>query len=126
MNDHVYTYDDMRAGQTDGDLKNFSLAPDTANVIPVLKEVLAINPKIKILASPWTAPAWMKDNDDVKGGSLKKENYGIYATYWVKYLQGMKAEAIPIDALTPQNKPENPKNTPIIIITSQDKPYFIA
>jgi glucosylceramidase len=126
MNDHVYTYDDMPAGQTDADLKNFSLGPDGADVIPVLKEVLAINPKIKILASPWTAPAWMKDNDDVKGGSLKKENYGAYATYWVKYLQGMKAEGIPIDALTPQNEPENPKNTPSMIMTSEEEADFVG
>jgi glucosylceramidase len=126
MNDHVYTYDDMPAGQTDADLKNFSLAPDNADVIPVLKEVLAISPKIKILASPWTAPAWMKDNDDVKGGSLKKENYGAYATYWVKYLQGMKAEGIPIDALTPQNEPENPKNTPSMVMTSEEEADFIG
>jgi len=126
MNDHVYTYDDMPAGQTDADLKNFSLAPDNADVIPVLKEVLAINPKIKILASPWTAPAWMKDNDDVKGGSLKKENYGVYATYWVKYLQGMKAEGIPIDALTPQNEPENPKNTPSMVMTAEEEADFIG
>jgi glucosylceramidase len=126
MNDHVYTYDDMPAGQTDAELKSFSLAPDSADVIPVLKEVLAINPKIKILASPWTAPAWMKDNDDVKGGSLKKENYGVYAAYWVKYLQGMKAEGIPIDALTPQNEPENPKNTPSMVMTSEEEADFIG
>jgi glucosylceramidase len=126
MNDHVYTYDDMPAGQTDADLKNFSLAPDNADVIPVLKEVLTINPKIKILASPWTAPAWMKDNHDVKGGSLKKDNYTIYATYWVKYLQGMKAEGIPIDALTPQNEPENPKNTPSMVMTSEEEADFIG
>ena len=126
MNDHVYTYDDMPAGQTDPDLKNFSLAPDNADVIPVLKEVLAINPKIKILASPWTAPAWMKDNDDVKGGSLKKENYEVYATYWVKYLQGMKAEGISIEALTPQNEPENPKNTPSMLMTSEEEADFIG
>ena len=126
MNDHVYTYDDMPAGQTDADLKNFSLTPDRADVIPVLKEVLAINPKIKILASPWTAPAWMKDNDDVKGGSLKKENYSVYATYWVKYLQGMKAEGITIDALTPQNEPENPKNTPSMVMTAEEEADFIG
>jgi glucosylceramidase len=126
MNDHVYTYDDVPAGQTDADLKKFSLAPDNADVIPVLKEVLTINPKIKILASPWTAPAWMKDNDDVKGGSLKKENYEVYATYWVKYLQGMKAEGIPIDALTPQNEPENPKNTPSMVMTSEEEADFIG
>lgn len=126
MNDHVYTYDDMPTGQSDIDLKNFSLAPDNADVIPVLKEVLAINPKIKILASPWTPPAWMKDNDDVKGGSLKKENYQAYANYWVKYLQGMKAEGITIDALTPQNEPENPKNTPSMVMTSEQEADFIA
>jgi glucosylceramidase len=126
MNDHVYTYDDMPAGQTDADLKNFSLAPDRADVIPVLKEVFAINPRIKILASPWTAPAWMKDNDDVKGGHLQKEYYGSYATYWVKYLQGMKAEGIRIDALTPQNEPENPKNTPSMLVTSEEEADFIG
>jgi glucosylceramidase len=126
MNDHVYTYDDMPAGQSDTELKNFSLAPDNADVIPVLKEVLAINPKMKILASPWTAPAWMKDNDDVKGGSLKKEDYSVYAAYWVRYLQGMKAEGIPIDALTPQNEPENPKNTPSMVMTSEEEADFIG
>jgi glucosylceramidase len=126
MNDHVYTYDDMPAGQTDPDLKSFSLAPDNTDVIPVLKEILAINPKIKILASPWTAPAWMKDNDDVKGGSLKKEYYSAYAIYWVKYLSGMKAEGISIDALTPQNEPENPKNTPSMVMTSEEEADFIG
>jgi len=126
MNDHVYTYDDMPAGQTDPDLKNFTLAPDRADVIPVLKQVLTINPRIKILASPWTAPAWMKDNDAVKGGHLKKEYYQAYATYWVKYLQGMKAEGIAIDALTPQNEPENPKNTPSMLMTSDEEADFIG
>jgi glucosylceramidase len=126
MNDHVYTYDDMPVGHTDADLKNFSLAQDRADVIPVLKEVLAINPRIKILASPWTAPAWMKDNDDVKGGRLKKEYYRTYSIYWVKYLQGMKHEGIRIDALTPQNEPENPKNTPSMLMTSGEEADFIG
>lgn len=126
MNDHVYTYDDMPAGKTDADLKNFSLAPDNADVIPVLKEIVAINPRISILASPWTAPSWMKDNDNVKGGHLKKEYYGAYATYWVKYLQGMQAEGIRIDALTPQNEPENPQNTPSMLVTSEEEADFIG
>ncbi len=126
MNDHVFTYDDMPAGQTDPELKKFSLAPDHADVIPVLKEILAINPRITILASPWTAPAWMKDNDNVKGGALKKEYYGTYASYWVKYLQGMKAEGITIDALTPQNEPENPKNTPSMVMTAEEEAEFIG
>lgn len=126
MNDHVYTYDDLPPGQTDPDVKHFSLDPDRADVIPVLKEVLAIQPKIKILASPWTAPAWMKDNEAFKGGKLKKEYYEAYALYWVKYLQGMKAEGITIDALTPQNEPENPKNTPSMVMTAEEEAEFIG
>jgi glucosylceramidase len=126
MNDHVYTYDDMPAGRTDPDLQQFTLAGDRADVTPVLKEVLAVNPRIKILASPWTAPAWMKDNDSVKGGHLKKEFYGAYASYWVKYLQGMKREGIRIDTLTPQNEPENPKNTPSMLMTSEEEADFVG
>src|SRR5579862_3782230 len=73
MNDHVYSYDDVGPGQTDPKLEKFSLAPDKETVIPALKEILAINPHIKILGSPWSAPAWMKTNDKVKGGNLKPE-----------------------------------------------------
>ncbi len=73
MNDHVYSYDDMPPGESDPSLKSFSLEPDRADVIPVLKEVLTIDPGIAILGSPWSAPAWMKTNDDVKGGHLKPE-----------------------------------------------------
>lgn len=126
MNDHVYTYDDLPAGQTDPDLKQFSLDPDRADVIPLLREVLAINPRIAILASSWTAPSWMKDNGEVKGGTLKKEYYGTYANYWVKYLQEMRAEGITIDALTPQNEPENPKNTPSMVLTADEEATFIG
>ena len=70
MNDHVYSYDDLPEGQTDPDIKQFSLAPDETDVIPVLKEILAINPKIKILGSPWSAPLWMKTNGEAQGGVL--------------------------------------------------------
>jgi glucosylceramidase len=63
-------------------------------VIPVLKEILAIDPEIKILGSPWSAPAWMKTNGAVKGGELKPEFYEAYAQYLTKYVEGMKAEGI--------------------------------
>ena len=126
MNDHVYTYDDMPAGETDPALAHFSLSPDQADVIPVLKEILSIAPSIKILASPWTAPSWMKTNGDPKGGSLKPEFYQAYADYWVKYLKGMQAAGITIDALTPQNEPENPKNTPSMVVTAEEEATFIG
>src|SRR3954452_7789400 len=75
MNDHVYSYDDLPEGQTDPDMAHFSLAPDETDVIPVLKEVLAINPKIKILASPWSAPLWMKTTGKAQCGVLLPEYF---------------------------------------------------
>ena len=58
-------------------------------MIPILKAILAIDPRIMVLGSPWSAPAWMKTNDALKGGELKPENYGVYANYFVKYIEGM-------------------------------------
>lgn len=126
MNDHVYTYDDLPDGQVDPELHHFSLAEDEKDVIPVLREILTIQPGIKILASPWTPPVWMKDNDSFKGGSLKPEFYDAYARYWVKYLQGMQAEGIRINALTPQNEPENANNTPSLLMTAEQEATFIG
>ncbi len=73
MNDHVFTYDDLPAGQTDLKLKQFTLDPDPNDVIPVMQQILKINPHLKIMATPWSAPSWMKTNQDPKGGSLKPE-----------------------------------------------------
>jgi glucosylceramidase len=125
MNSRVYSYDDLAGGATDADLARFSLDPDRADVIPALKEILAINPRIQILGSPWSAPAWMKSNDNAKGGSLKPEYYDAYAKYFVKYVEGMKAEGIPIAAITVQNEPLNPKNTPSMVMFAKEQDEFI-
>lgn len=125
MNDHVYTYDDMPAGEDDPSLEHFSIAEDQKSVIPVLKEILAIDPKIAILASPWSAPSWMKTNDKPKAGSLRPEMYDIYARYLVKYLQTMASEGIHISALTIQNEPLNENNTPSMHMTSAEQDTFI-
>lgn len=126
MNEHVFSYDDMPKGETDPDLAKFSLAPDRADVIPVLKEILAISPHIMILGSPWSAPAWMKTNDDVKGGNLKPEFYGAFAAYFVKYIEGMRAEGINITAITVENEPLNPKNTPSMVMFAPEQDEFIG
>ena len=126
MNGNVYSYDDLPEGQTDGEVAKFSLGPDRMDVIPILKEILAINPHIRILGSPWSAPAWMKTNQNSKGGTLKPEFYGAYAEYFVKYIQAMKAEGIPIDAVTVQNEPLNPKNTPSMVVFAAQEDTFIA
>jgi glucosylceramidase len=126
LDDRPFSYDDLPAGQTDADLVKFSLAPDHAAVIPVLKEILAIGPDLKILGSPWSAPSWMKDNGDTRGGSLKPEFAPAYAQYFVKYIQGMKAEGIGIDAITVQNEPLNPRNNPSMFMPERQEADFIS
>jgi glucosylceramidase len=125
MNGNVFSYDDLPAGQTDLTMAKFDLAPDKADVIPVLKEILAIDPKIKILASPWSAPLWMKTTGEARGGVLKPEDFSAYADYFVKYIQGMKAEGITIDTLTVQNEPLNEKNTPSMLMLETEQHDFI-
>lgn len=119
-----FTYDDMPEGETDPDLSEFSLEKDSA-VISLLQEILAINPDLKIMASPWTAPVWMKDNNSFIGGSLRPEYYQAYAEYWVKYLQAMQEVGITIDALTPQNEPLYAGNNPSMYMGAADQANFI-
>jgi glucosylceramidase len=121
----VFSYDDMPAGQTDVNLTNFSLAADTVDLIPVLKQILAINPSIKILGSPWSAPVWMKDNGSSKGGSLLPQYYNAYARYFVKYIQAMKSKGITIDAITPQNEPQHGGNNPSMVMSALEQADFI-
>lgn len=125
LNDHTFSYDDLPAGETDTALARFNLAEDTADVIPVLKEILAINPRIKILGSPWSAPIWMKTNQNIQGGHLKKEYYPVYAQYFVKYIQAMRAHGITIDAITVQNEPFNDGNTPSMQFFAKEELRFI-
>jgi glucosylceramidase len=125
LNAAPFTYDDLQAGQTDVTLSNFSLANDMTHVIPLLKEILLLNPNIKILATPWSAPVWMKDNASFVGGSLQPQYYAAYANYFVKYIQKMKLEGITIDAITPQNEPLNPNNNPSMYMPAAAQTNFI-
>lgn len=126
LDEQVFSYDDLPAGQTDTALTHFSLAPDRTHLIPVLKEILAINPRLAILGSPWSPPPWMKKNGSSKGGSLKPEYYGTYARYFVRYLQGMKAEGIQLDAITVQNEPLHPGNNPSLLMLAEQQAEFIG
>ncbi len=122
MNDYVYTYDD---GAADPQLRRFSLAEDEHDVIPVIKEILSIQPALTLFASPWTAPAWMKTNGLPKGGTLRPESYKTYAHYLVLYVQAMQALGIHIAAITPQNEPLNPKNTPSMVLEPEQEKVFV-
>jgi glucosylceramidase len=125
LNDTTFTYDDMPKGQTDLHLTHFSLNLDKNDVIPLLKAILRINPNIKILATPWSPPVWMKDTNCFIGGRLQKQYYKVYAQYFVKYIQQMKAEGIDIEAITPQNEPLHPENNPSLLMVAEAQLDFI-
>ncbi len=125
LSDHVFSYNDLPAGQTDPSMEKFSLDPERKDLIPVLKEILAMNPGIKIMGSPWSPPTWMKTNQDSKGGSLKPEYHEAYALYFVKYIQGMQEEGIPINAITIQNEPLHPGNEPSLLMLPEQQATFV-
>ncbi|GCC52060.1 glucosylceramidase [Chryseotalea sanaruensis] len=125
LDDHVFSYNDLPAGKTDKALTAFTLAEDEKHLIPILKEIIQLAPDIKIMGSPWSAPVWMKDNNSPKGGNLKTEYYAAYADYFVKYITGMAAHGITLDAITIQNEPENPKNKPSMVMTAREQADFV-
>ena len=104
-----YTYDDMPPGQTDFALAHFSIAHDRAQILPLLRRARALNPRLTVIATPWSPPAWMKTTDSLVGGRLKDDPrvYAAYARYFVKFVQAYRAAGVPVDYLTVQNEPQN-------------------
>jgi len=125
LNEKVFSYNDLAEGETDLEQTRFELGPDRIDVIPVMKEILAINPNIKIMGSPWSPPLWMKTSYDARGGMLRPEFYAAYAKYFVRYIQDMGKEGIHIDAVTIQNEPLHPGNNPSLLMTAPDQAIFI-
>lgn len=114
---HAYSLDDVPAGQIDPQLEHFSLEPLTQAVLPVLHAALAKNPSLRVIASPWSAPAWMKSNDALLHGTLLPKYYGAFAAYLVRYVDQMRAQGVPIFALTLQNEPHfDPENYPGMLL----------
>jgi len=109
----IYSYDDLPAGQTDTNLDLFSIAHDQADIIPLVKQALQLNPQLKIMANPWSPPGWMKDSGSMIGGSLLPSMYGAFALYFVKYLQAYQAAGVPVNYISLQNEPlYGPANYP--------------
>ncbi|CAF0811442.1 unnamed protein product [Didymodactylos carnosus] len=125
LDEQVFSYNDLPQGQTDVNMTRFSLATDRLYLIPVLKQILAINPKIKLMASPWSPPVWMKTNRNSVGGSLLPQYYDAYALYFVRYVEEMKKEGIIIDAVTIQNEPLHPGNNPSLLMQATEQAQFI-
>ncbi len=125
LSTHSYSYDEVPAGQTDFSLAHFDIMAGDQHVIPVLQEILAINPDIQIMGSPWSAPRWMKTNESFINGSLKPECFDVYARYFVRYIEEMKLHGIPVHTITLQNEPHNHKNDPSMLMTAAAQAEFI-
>jgi glucosylceramidase len=104
-----YTYDDVPAGETDPGLRHFSVAHDEAQILPLLRQALALNPRLKIIATPWSPPAWMKTSQSLIGGRLIDDPriYDAYARYFVQFIQAYQRAGVPVYAVTVQNEPQN-------------------
>jgi glucosylceramidase len=97
-----YTYND---GAADPTLSRFSTAHDNAYVLPLIRQAKSLNPQLSTMATPWSAPAWMKNNNSLIQGSLNDSQIGVYADYLVKFTQAYQAAGAPIDYLSVQNEP---------------------
>jgi len=110
---HHYSLDDPPDGKPDPELKHFSIDENRGDVIPVARAMLAVNPQLKIMASPWSAPGWMKDSNSLIQGRLLPKYYDAFSRYLLKYVDAYAAEGVPIFALTVQNEPDyEPKDYP--------------
>ncbi|MBS7788025.1 glucosylceramidase [Flavobacterium sp. CYK-55] len=125
LNTAPFTYNDLPQGQSDITQSQFSIAPDMTHLVPLLQQILAINPNIKIMAVPWSAPSWMKASYNTVGSSLMPTYYNSYAQYFVKYIQAMQGQGITIDAVCPQNEPLNPNNNPSMTMSAAQQISFI-
>ncbi|KRK48304.1 O-glycosyl hydrolase [Secundilactobacillus kimchicus JCM 15530] len=145
-----YTYDDLPFGEQDYKLENFSIGTgkpgasqatkDLKNIIPVVQEILTINPAVKIIASPWSAPAWMKNTGHLTfGGHLRFGEFtgngydssvdsfeAVYANYFVKYIEAYAQYGIPIYGITVQNEPSNAAHWPAMIWTLREQASFVS
>ena len=122
-----YTYDDLPPGDTDPDMTQFSIAHDQAYIIPTIKAALAANPQIKVLALPWSPPAWMKTSESTNGGTLNTQYFSPLSKYFIKFIQAYEANGIPINYVAVQNEPlYETGGYPTMFMTPLDEGTFIA
>jgi glucosylceramidase len=121
-----YSYDDVAVGESDPELAKFSIAHDRADILPILKEILAVNPDLRVIGSPWSPPGWMKTSQSMVQGALLPSAYPAFTRYLVKYIKAYAEAGIPIYAITMQNEPLNiPGNYPGMGMTAVEQAAFL-
>jgi glucosylceramidase len=122
-----YSLDDLPPGETDPVLAHFALDANHTLLTPLLREARAINPQLKVVASPWSAPGWMKDSGNLVSGRLRPDAYGVFADYLLRYTDASARAGVPIYALTVQNEPGfEPKDYPGMLFDAPSRARFIA
>jgi glucosylceramidase len=125
----AYTYNDLPDGQTDYTMAQFSIAHDEAKILPLVRQAKALNPQLRIIATSWSPPAWMKTNHSLVGGTLidTPEIYQAYSLYLVKFLQAYQAAGATVSALSLQNEPQNrtPSGYPGMAMTAEEQVKLI-
>nr|WP_316643625.1 glycoside hydrolase family 30 beta sandwich domain-containing protein [uncultured Roseateles sp.] len=122
-----YSYDDRPPGETDAALAHFSIDESRGHVLPVVQQALGINPALYLIASPWSAPGWMKTGGSLIKGSLRPDMHGVFARYLLRSVDAFAAEGVPIAALTLQNEPHfEPEDYPGMRLEPADRAQLIA
>lgn len=125
-----YSYDDMPPGQTDPELKNFSVAHDNAYILPALHQATSFNPRITFLANPWSAPGWMKANDSLDNvggaGVLLPQYYPAFANYFVDFIKAYARAGVRIAAIVPENEPGAPTIYPGMELPPSNEAAFVS
>jgi len=123
----IYSYNTIPEGETDFQLTKFSIAHDLTDILPLTKQAIEINPNVKVAASPWSAPGWMKTVGSMKTGELRQDCYDAYAMYFVRFIQEYEKRGIPIYYITPQNEPlYMPDHYPSMFMPAHTQADFIA
>src|ERR1700721_2544193 len=125
-----YPNDTTPKGKTDPGRAHFSIAHDQAYILPLLHNMLQIDPHVELLANPWSPPGWMKANDALNNikqqGVLLPRYYGALARYFVKFIQAYAKAGVPISAIPPQNEPSNPTIYPGMELSEPDEAQLVA
>ncbi len=126
----AYTYDDLPAGHTDYWQQHFSIAHDKAQILPLLRKAKQLNPRLTVMATPWSPPAWMKTGGSLVGGQLIDDPkiYASYALYLLRFVEAYRANGVDVDLISVQNEPQNraPSGYPGTDLSSVQEEKVIA